>query len=176
MTDSIIIFPLSADPMTAGHVSIVERAVKLFPDRTVHVVIADNPDKKCRFTIDQQLAIAKASLSHLGNKVVVVSHTGITTNYARKHNATVMIRGVRNGGDLEYEMGMEQFTRSTSDMETIYLSPYTEHTHTSSSLVRTFINCGHLEKTKQYMQPLGFSTMFEIIDNDEWYLENEYFR
>jgi len=160
----IAIYPLSGDPFTAGHFDIVNRADKLFISRDIHVVIANNRDKKHFLSIDERLAIAKASLGKLNDKVKLVSYDGIISEYAKEHNADVMVRGIRDGLDFSYEVQLEQFTRGTSDLETVYLSPYTEHLNTSSSLVRMFIQSGNILKAKEYMVPEGFETMLELIE------------
>lgn len=162
-TEKIAIYPLSADPMTSGHVDIIERATKLFISRKVHVVIANNRDKKHMFEIDERMAIATASLSHLMDKIELVSFGGIISDYAKEHNADVMVRGIRNSTDFDYEIQLEQFTRQTSNLETVYLSPYTSHLNTSSSLIRMFINSGNVPEAKNFMHKNGFYAMEEIL-------------
>lgn len=161
----VAIYPLSADPLTLGHIDIVERAIGLFPSRDIHVVIANNRDKNHFFTFEQRLEIAKASLSHLDDKIKIVGYEGIISNYANQNNVDVMIRGFRNHSDVDYELNLEQFTRKTSDMETIYLSPYTQHLNTSSSLVRMFLQSDNIIKSKTYLSTAGYETMTEILKN-----------
>ena len=163
MNKKVVIYPLSADPMTLGHVDIVERSIRLFPSREIHIVIANNRDKKHYFNFDERLAISKASLAHLGDKVRIVSFEGIISDYANENNADVMIRGLRSSQDLEYEFNLEQFTRRTSKMETSYLTPTNEHINTSSSLVRMFVSTDNITEAKSYMAKDGFYTMSEIL-------------
>jgi len=164
MTDEkIAIFAGSYDPMTLGHIDIVERAIRLFPSRKIHIVIANNRDKKHFFDFETRLAIAKASLSHLSENLEIVSWAGIISDYANQHNADVMIRGIRDGHDLTYEFNLEQFTRKTSKMETSYLTPKNDHINTSSSLVRMFITSDNVSEAKSYMSKDGFYTMTEVL-------------
>lgn len=163
MTEKIAIYPLSADPMTSGHVDIIERTTKLFIARKVHVVIADNRDKNHMFTTDERMQIVEASLSHLKDKIEIVKYGGIISDYAKQHNADVMVRGIRNSTDFDYEIQLEQFTRQTSNVETVYLSPYTDHLNTSSSLIRMFIKSGNISEAKNFMCKNGFYVMEEIL-------------
>jgi len=163
MTEKIAIYPISGDPMHSGHVEIVERATKLFISRKLHVVIADNRDKKHLFSTDERMKIAEASLSHLRDKIEIVKFGGIVSDYAKQHNADVMVRGIRDGVDFSYEVQLEQFTRGTSNVETVYLSPYTHHLNTSSSLIRMFINSGNISEAKNFMCKEGFYVMEEIL-------------
>jgi pantetheine-phosphate adenylyltransferase len=163
MTEKIAIYPGSFDPITNGHVDIIERATKLFIARKVHVVVANNRDKKHMFEIDERMAIAEASLSHLKDKIELVSFEGIISDYAKEKNADVLVRGIRDYTDFSYEIQLEQFTRQTSSLETVYLSPYTSHLNTSSSLVRMFIQSGNIAEAKNYMCKEGFYAMEEIL-------------
>lgn len=163
MTDKIAIYPGSFDPLTLGHLDVIERATKLFISRKLHVIIANNRDKKHMFDIDERMAIAEASLSHLKDKIELVSYEGIISDYAKEYDADVMVRGIRDGVDFSYEVQLEQFTRHTSRLETVYLSPYTQHLNTSSSLVRMFIKSGNIAEAKQYMQKNGYYVMEEIL-------------
>ena len=162
MIKNSVVYAGSFDPMTLGHVDIVERTVALFPSREIHIVIANNRDKQHFFNFEQRLAIAKASLGHL-DSIKIIGYDGIISDYAKQNNADVMIRGFRNHSDIDYELNLEQFTRKTSDMETVYLSPYTQHLNTSSSLVRMFLQTDNNNEAKSYMSEAGFETMTEIL-------------
>lgn len=163
-----VIYPLSADPFTLGHKSVVERIVELFPDREIHVIIADNRDKKHMFETHERLEITKASLEYpkFGN-VKIIPYGGILSDYAEEHDVGVIIRGVRNATDLDYEIKLEQFTRATSHAETIYLTPYTEHLNTSSSLVRMFLQSNNLMRATRFMDPKAYRIMESFIE-DRW--------
>ena len=167
MTDKIALYALSADPIHSGHVEIVERAVKLFISRKLHVVIANNRDKKHMFDIDERMSIAEASLSHLKDKIEIIKYDGIISDYAKEKNADVMVRGIRDGMDFSYEIQLEQFTRQTSSLETVYLSPYTPHLNTSSSLIRMFIKSDNIAEAKNYMCKEGFYIMEEILKDKD---------
>lgn len=163
MGERIVIYPLSADPLTLGHVDIIERAVSIFPSRTLHVVIASNRTKKHLFTIEERMAIAEASVKHLDGKIKIVEYPGIISDYVNEHGVEVIVRGIRNGVDFDYEIALEQFTRNTTSAETVYLSPKTAHLNTSSSLVRMFIESGNIAEAKNFMSKDGYYKMGEII-------------
>lgn len=93
-------FPGSFDPPTMGHINIIRRSLKLY-DR-LHVVVADNINKKCLFTAQERVAVLKDIFSSSSN-IEVVSYDGLMINYARENNIGVMIRGVRAEGDFGYE-------------------------------------------------------------------------
>lgn len=93
-------FPGSFDPPTMGHINIIRRSLKLY-DR-LHVVVADNINKKCLFSAQERVAVLKDIFSSSSN-IEVVSYDGLMVNYARKNNIGVMIRGVRAEGDFGYE-------------------------------------------------------------------------
>jgi len=157
------IYAGSFDVIHNGHISIIERAISLFPTRLITVIVANNRDKKHMFNVDDRMAIVTASLAHLSDKVEIISFGGIISQWANDNNADIMIRGLRDGNDLTYEFSLEQFTRGTSKMETIYLSPFTEHLNTSSSLVRMYLQTDNVSEAKRYMDKDGFYTMNNIL-------------
>ena len=96
----IAMFPGSFDPPTMGHINIIRRSLKLY-DR-LHVVVADNINKKCLFSAQERVAVLEDIFSSSSN-IEVVSYDGLMVNYARENNIGVMIRGVRAEGDFGYE-------------------------------------------------------------------------
>ncbi|WP_232058107.1 pantetheine-phosphate adenylyltransferase [Cohnella abietis] len=146
----------SFDPITLGHVSVIERAASMFDE--VHIVVANNRDKKHLFNIDQRTEMVVLSLE-LINKVKVIPFEGIVADYINQNQIDVVIRGIRNATDLEYELQLEQYIRNTTKADTIYLSPYTQNMQTSSSLVRMFVNSDKIELAKAYMDDKAFGKM-----------------
>lgn len=162
-----VIFAASFDPIHNGHIDIIKRAIQLYPSRDIHVIVADNRDKKHMFTIDERYEIVKASLHEFESNIKIVKFDGIISDYANKNNADIMVRGIRDGVDLSYEFNLEQFTRATSKMETSYLTPRTENLNTSSSLIRMFIKSGNISEAKNFMKKEGFYTMEEILKSQQ---------
>ena len=134
------IYAGSFDPVHNGHIDIIERAIDLFPTRRITVIVANNRDKNHYFSIEARMVMMQKALSHLADKVEIISYEGIIADWANENDADVMIRGLRDGFDLSYEFNLEQFTRGTSGLETVYLTPKTINLNTSSSLVRMFIS------------------------------------
>ena len=130
------IIPGSFDPMTTGHLSLVTRASKLFESVTVLVCI--NFDKKYMFSPEQRLEIARASVGHLDN-VEAELYTGWLYEYLNSHKPCVLVKGVRNVQDFEYEKTMAGFNLEKSGVETVLLFSEKDEVCTSSTKVREFL-------------------------------------
>lgn len=112
----IAIYPGSFDPITNGHLDILERASKVF-DKII-VLVAINQDKKERFTVNERVEMIKESVKDIPN-VSVDSYEGLTVKYAKEHGATHLIRGLRAVSDFEYEFQLasaNEFADSSIDM------------------------------------------------------------
>jgi pantetheine-phosphate adenylyltransferase len=150
----IRVYPGSFDPITVGHIDIIKRASTQFPDSKIHIVIANNRDKKHMFSINERIQQVSDSIKEKGiENIKVVAFEGIISNYLNDVNAITIIRGIRNYTDFEYEKSLETFTRKTSNVETIYLSANPEHSSISSSNVRNFVTTGFDEAIKGFVSP-----------------------
>ena len=136
----VAIYPGTFDPVTCGHVDIVERASRIFTN--VVAVVADNPSKNWAFTTEERLSMLRDSLAHLPN-VEVQSHTGLVVDCFDRCDATVIIRGLRAISDFDYEFQMA-FTNRKLDprAETIFLMPSAKYTYLSSTIVRQLASFG----------------------------------
>lgn len=133
----IAIFPFSADPITFGHIDLIERASRLFGK--VIAAVGIHPEKKIWLEPRVKVKLCKEALAHLSN-VEVEGYTGLTVDFAFKKNADVLIRGVRIGSDLDYENSLFEANRKMGGgIETIYLPSKTEYSSISSSIVRTLV-------------------------------------
>jgi pantetheine-phosphate adenylyltransferase len=129
----IAIFPGSFDPFTIGHYDIVKRALTLF-DKIV-IGIGQNQAKQSTFSLTERLErIEKAFADE--SRVVVTTYDGLTVDFARKHGATHIVRGVRSTIDFEYERNIAEANRQLSGIETVLLYTSPEYGHISSTLVR----------------------------------------
>ena len=136
----IALYPGSFDPITLGHVDIITRGSRLF-DRVI-VLISSNPSKLPRFSISQRQAQIQASVSHLGN-VDVDHYEGLTISYAQRHQAQVLLRGLRVLSDFEKELQMAHTNKTLADdIETLFLATSTEYGFLSSSLVKEIARFG----------------------------------
>ncbi len=133
----IVLIPGSFDPLTLGHVDIIERAAKLF-DKVI-VVVSINSDKRGMFTFSQRKRIAEVSCSHIPN-VSVITADGIIADLATAMGVKAIVKGVRNMTDFEWETHLYQINRSISpDIETILIPASPEKQHISSSFAREMI-------------------------------------
>lgn len=129
----IAIFPGSFDPFTIGHYDIVKRALTLF-DKIV-IGIGQNQTKQSTFSLTERLErIEKAFADE--SRVMVTTYDGLTVDFARKHGATHIVRGVRSTIDFEYERSIAEANRQLSGIETVLLYTSPEYGHISSTLVR----------------------------------------
>lgn len=132
--------PGTFDPITNGHLDIIERAARVF-DR-VYVTVFPNPDKAGLFSLEERLEMARAALSGLGN-AVVESFDGLVTEYVRQRGIQVVIRGLRAVSDFEYEFQMAQMNmRLNPDVDTYFMMTRPEHAYLSSSIVKTVARYG----------------------------------
>jgi len=136
----IAIYPGTFDPITNGHLDIVQRAARLF-DKVI-VTIARNSSKNPMFTEQERLALMKAAVK--GNKRVAVDvFDGLLVDYARKKKATAIVRGLRAISDFEYEFQMALMNRKLNDqLETVFMMPNAKYTFLNSSIVREIARLG----------------------------------
>ncbi len=136
----IAIYPGSFDPITLGHLDIIERGCRLFE----HVIVAVlyNPNKNPLFSVHQRIDQIRASTCHLPN-LEVDSFNGLTVTYARMRNAGVLLRGLRAVSDFEMELQMAHTNKTLSDdIETVFLVTSNEYSFLSSSLVKEIAKFG----------------------------------
>lgn len=128
------IFAGSFDPITNGHLDIIERASKLFSELKIGLLI--NPNKKCLFTVDERVDLIKRSISHLDN-VEVIFFEGLLVDFCRKNDISVLVRGVRSSADVDYELQMAHMNKELDDsLETVILPTNTRYSFISSSLIK----------------------------------------
>lgn len=128
------IYPGTFDPVTNGHSDLITRASKLFTE--VLVGVAASPSKKPMFTLEQRVAMIEKVTADLPN-VKVVGFSGLLVDFAKSHNANVLIRGLRAVSDFEYEFQLANMNRRLSpDLESVFLTPSEENSFISSTLVK----------------------------------------
>ncbi len=128
------IYPGTFDPVTNGHIDLIERAAKMFA--VVIVGVANSPSKKPLFDLAERVKLAKEVTSHLPN-IEVVGFSGLLVDFAKDQQATVLIRGLRAVSDFEYEFQLANMNRRLSpDLESVFLTPAEENSFISSTLVK----------------------------------------
>jgi len=130
----IAIYPGSFDPITNGHLDILKRGAKIF-DKVV-IAVADNMRKEAVFSARERMDLIKNCTSDFKN-VEIDRFTGLVVDYAKSVHASVIIRGLRQVTDFEYEFQMALMNRQLNeDIDTIFLMPHEKYTYLSSSVVR----------------------------------------
>jgi pantetheine-phosphate adenylyltransferase len=134
------IYPGSFDPVTNGHLDVIDRARKLFDE--VIVAVAHNDQKHPLFSLEERLALLKGALGNLNN-VEIAPLDGLLVNFAIAREATAVIRGLRAISDFEFEFQMALMNRKLeSTVETIFLMPKEEYTYLSSRIVKEIARLG----------------------------------
>ena len=147
---TVAIFTGTFDPITLGHLDIVDRARPMF-DRLI-VAIGENPDKQQLFPVDERLAIIRTLVKDFRN-VSVEAYTGLTVNFAKKRKATAILRGLRNLSDLEYELRIALTNRKVAQVETVFIMTREEFGFTSSSMIKQIVTMGGNPKDLRALLP-----------------------
>jgi len=130
----IAIYPGSFDPVTNGHLDILERALKIF-DRII-LAVGDNPGKKPLFTVGERLGILRAVCKGMKN-VEIDSFSGLMIEYAKQRNADAIIRGLRAVSDFDYEFQLALMNRNLDcDIETVFIMTAEKYVYLNSGIVK----------------------------------------
>ena len=136
----IAIYPGSFDPITNGHLDLIKRASKLFDE--VIIAITQNANKSSFLSIDQRVDAVNKSITALNN-TRVLSFDSLLVDFARDHNAQIIIRGLRAVSDFEYEFQLSGMNkRLNPGIETLFMTPSEEFANISSSLVHEIYTLG----------------------------------
>lgn len=131
---SRVLYPGTFDPITNGHLDLVERAASMFDE--VIIAVAASPSKQTMFTLDERVAFAREVTKHLDN-VTAKGFSGLLVDFAKQEQANVLIRGLRTTVDFEYEFGLtNMYRRLMPGLESVFLTPAEEHAFISSTIVR----------------------------------------
>lgn len=134
------LFPGSFDPVTLGHVDLVERALALFG--RVTVAVAQNSEKAGLFTPEERVELLRRSLEGRAGITVVLA-PGLVVDAAREHGCDVVVRGVRSGTDFDFEVAMARTNRDLRPaLDTVLLAPAPRYAHVSSTFVRQIASMG----------------------------------
>ncbi len=129
-----VIYPGTFDPITNGHLDLIERASQLFNE--VIVGVAFSPSKRPMFELDERVALVQEVTRSLGN-VKVVGFSGLLVDFARAYQANVLVRGLRAVSDFEYEFQLANMNRRLMpELESVFLTPAEENSFISSTLVK----------------------------------------
>ena len=150
--------PGSFDPITVGHLDLVERAAAIF-DRVI-VCVMVNSEKHPMFSLAERLSLVRAAVAHLPG-VSAESCGGLLADFARERGARTLVKGARGGVDFDWEMQMAQINRDLwPQLDTVLLPARPEHLHISSTMVREMLR--HHQRTEPYI-PSGAANVLEQI-------------
>lgn len=136
----LAIYPGSFDPITNGHLDIIERASKIY--EKIIVSVLQNPSKNPMFTLQERVNLIKDAVKPYEN-VMVDCFSGLLIDYAKKQNANVIIKGLRAVSDFEYEFQMALMNRKLApDIETIFLMTSSQNSYLSSSIIKEVAKFG----------------------------------
>jgi len=137
---NVVVYPGTFDPITFGHIDLVERAARLFD--TVIVAVAANTNKSPLFTLDERVALASKALNKCKNVKVMGFHS-LLMDFMQQQNANIILRGLRVVSDFDYEFQLAGMNRYLApDVESMFLMPSQNYTYISSSFVREIAGLG----------------------------------
>lgn len=131
------VFPGSFDPITLGHLDIVERSVPLFDE--IIIGVGTNSEKKYMFSLKKRIDFIEETFSNY-NKISVSQYEGLTIDFCKKIQADFIIRGLRNPADFEFEKAIAHTNRKLSGIETVFMLTAAKTSFISSSIVREIIS------------------------------------
>lgn len=134
MSKRIALFPGSFDPITLGHLDIIERALPLFDE--IKIAVGTNSAKNYMFSLDQRVQWIEQTFDE-ESKISVITYEGLTVDFAQKQGVNFMLRGLRNPADFEFEKAIAQANREmVPNLETVFLLTSARFAYISSSIVR----------------------------------------
>lgn len=131
--------PGSYDPLTSGHLDVIERASVLFDEVTV--LVTHNPNKSGMFTPEERMDLIRQCTTHLGN-IRVDSWSQLLVDYTTAHGITGLVKGLRSAMDYEYEVPMAQMNRRMSGVDTLFIEADPKFGHVSSTLMKEVVRYG----------------------------------
>lgn len=136
----IAVYSGTFDPLTNGHLSVLERAAKLFAK--VYVAVAEDNYKNTLFSVSERVDLIHASVQHLPN-VSAETFSGLLVNFAKEKEAVAIVRGLRVISDFEYEMQMASFNKHLAEgIDTVFLTAASNYSFVSSSMIKNIASLG----------------------------------
>ena len=155
------IYPGTFDPVTHGHVDLIQRASKLFEE--VVVAVAESPTKRPMLDLVKRVELTRIITEPLGN-VTVIGFSGLLTELLTKQGANIILRGLRAVSDFEYEFQLAKMNRVLApDVESMFLTPAEKHSFISSTLVREIASLGG--DVSQFVHPLVAEELRQHLSN-----------
>ena len=149
-TPKIAVFPGTFDPLSNGHVDVIDRGRRLF-DRLI-VAVGHNPGKSSLFTADERVAMIRRVVRSWKN-VTVEAFEGLTVDYVRSRRAAAILRGIRDVTDLRYEFQMAMANRAVGGVETVFIMTGENYAFTSSTLIKQIASGGNIDRLHRLLPP-----------------------
>lgn len=131
------VFPGSFDPITLGHLDIIERSIPLFDE--IIIGVGTNSEKKHMFSLEKRMFFIESTFSDY-KSISVIQYEGLTIEFCKKIQADLIIRGLRNPADFDFEKAIAQTNKALSGIETVFLVTAANTSFISSSIVREIIS------------------------------------
>ena len=158
--DKVGLFPGTFDPITNGHMDVLVRGQALF-NRLI-IAIGRNPAKRELFTLQERCDMTRALVAESCDPhVEVQTYEGLTVDFARSVGATVILRGLRNVTDLNFEFQLALTNRAIAGIETIFIMTGESHAFTSSSLIKEIASAGHIDRLERLLPNLVIERLKE---------------
>ena len=149
------IYPGTFDPMTKGHIDLIERACNLFDE--IVIAIAASEANNPLFTLDERIKIAE-KIFESNEKVTVIGFSGLLVDLAKDNDAKILIRGLRVVADFEYEFQLANMNRAMMpELESVFLTPKEQYSYISSSLVKEICKMGG--DVSEFVDPISLSEL-----------------
>jgi pantetheine-phosphate adenylyltransferase len=137
----IAVYPGTFDPVTNGHIDLVERSLRIFDE--LIVAVAANPKKQPLFSLEERIELFRRVVTRYRRRVRIEGFDGLLVDYVKRKKAVGIIRGLRAVSDFEYEMQMALMNRRLdNDIETVFLMPNEEYSFITSTIVREAASYG----------------------------------
>ena len=156
------IYPGSFDPITNGHVNLVERVSSFFD--TVIIAVASSDAKKALFTLEERVELTRQAAGHIPN-VEVIGFTGLLIDITRELNAKIVVRGLRAVSDFEYEFQLAWMNRQLDrEIETLFFAPSAQYAFVSATLVKEIASFGG--DVSQFLHPAVHEALKKKLNSE----------
>ena len=163
MPKKIAVYPGSFDPLTNGHVDLINRVSALAVFDELTVLIGINPTKKTRFTLAERIEMLEAVIQPHPN-VTIDQYSGLTAQYAQERGASAIIRGLRAFSDFENEFQMSLMNRQIApEVDTLFMMANTKYAHLSSTLVMQVAQMGELQVNTEKLLEMVPPVVVEML-------------
>lgn len=163
MPKKIAIFPASFDPVTNGHVDLIDRICKLGVFDQLIVAIGVNPAKPARFTLEERIEMLEAIIQPYP-QAAIDDYTGLTVHYAQACGACAIVRGLREVSDFEWEFKMARMNQQIApDIDTVFMMANTQYAHISSTLVMEVVQVAKRKVSAEKLREMVPDVVVEFM-------------